>query len=588
MTVTIKNVGNGVGWGEYVLHNRQGATTILGNTVLGDKICKSINYKSGNSVNFVISFAKEDSVTQEQSRKIAKEFMHSFMHGYNEDEYHLDLVEHTDTEHLHYHARVPKLNLLTNTQLKLYWHKFDLAYKKAVINDICHRHNLVSGELMKNTLPNPMHKLNQINKWRKKHSKEPLDLKSPKLRRVAEKKIGEYIGELVMTGLTNSINDVKAEIENMGLHILNEGYDRGKEFHYLTVKNDSGKMRIRGDIYGRKFYRSSREDRAKAIGSNRSLDARKQELRGSGKDIEQTLQRERRKRLAFIDKQYGKARERAIKRQIESNIKDDRERGRGTSEKSETIPSTNSRRGTRDIAEIPKQHERDSETMGKSKQKKEQLPMALANAVFSVDSRYSIQHTLAQGTPTKRGVETNYYERVAREQIYNPEDTYGIYLKKQGELNDSTRREVIGTVTDATRSFYSGIERDFEYISEKHRECQDSDRTAVSDVGKISKHIDKLADKFGEEAIRGITEQGRGEGTVFDRAIEKDAEGYSNLSQSTRGIEREFGKKIGIWGNEATEVSRKIELFIARVEQFIEKMREAISQSFDNELGINP
>jgi len=318
MIVDIQNTGSsGSGWSGYVLGrhgDREHAKLIVGDTVLGDKICDSVDYKSGNYVRFMISFSEEDGVTPELGRAIAKDFFKEFMHGFSEDEYHLDLVEHTDTKHIHYHGRIAKKNLLTGTQLKLYWHKSDLKYKKAVVAHIAEKWGVTIGTDHKRTIPDPQKRVEQINRWRADHGQKPFDLSKKKGRGEAEERISDYIAEMNMSGLINSLDDVKAELKAMGFEIAKVGHDKGKDFDYITIQNDTGKLRLKGDIYGERFYRYNQEDRSKAISSNRSLEAGRGSDQESGNDIADTLQRERKKRLKWIDKQYGGARKRAYER----------------------------------------------------------------------------------------------------------------------------------------------------------------------------------------------------------------------------------------------------------------------------------
>lgn len=317
MTVDIQNTSSGSGWSSYVLGRngeRKDATLIKGDTVLADKITEALDYKSGDTVRFVISFDKDDNVTQEQGREIVLEFFEEFMHGFKKEEYLLDVVEHTDTNHLHYHARIPKLNLLTQTQLKLYWHKSDLGFKKAIIDKLADKHGLVTGEQKRRLIPDPQQRVKQINEWRREHGQKPFDLSSKKGRGEAEERLSDYFTEAVKSGFVDNLDEIKAELSALGFTVVKEGFDKGKEFHYLTVQNDSGKLRIKGDIYGAEFYRHSREDRAKAIVNNQSLRAGERSDRPSRSDIDRTLQRERKKRLQFIDKQYSGARKRAYER----------------------------------------------------------------------------------------------------------------------------------------------------------------------------------------------------------------------------------------------------------------------------------
>ncbi|MBD3797611.1 MAG: toprim domain-containing protein [Campylobacterales bacterium] len=317
MTVNIIN-GSGAGWSPYTLGRhgeREHSLVIMGDTVLGDKICQSVeHYKSGSAVKMVISFAEEDNVTPEQGRKIVKEFLKEYMHGFREDEYHIDVVEHQDTKHLHYHVRMPKLNLLTGTQLKAYYHQSDLPYKIALIDHIAHKYDLIIGTDNKKLVVDPNEKVNQINKWRAEHGQKPFDLSTKGGRGEAEENLLDYFTEMNMQGFIESLDDVTAELKIMGFTIEKIDHDIGKNFDYITVKNDTGKLRLKGDIYGEKFYRHSREDRAKAISDNQSIDKRSRSDQRSGSDIEQALQRQRKRRLQWISKQYGSARKRAIHR----------------------------------------------------------------------------------------------------------------------------------------------------------------------------------------------------------------------------------------------------------------------------------
>ena len=604
MTVSIKNVANGAGWGGYTLLSRPGARAIMGDVVLGDEICKSIDYKSGNSVNFVISFADEDNVTLQQGRKIAKEFMKSFMYGFTEDEYHLDLVEHNDTGHLHYHARVPKVNLLTNTQLKLYWHKTDLKYKKAVINEICHKYGLVTGEEMKNTIPNPMHKLNQINKWREEHSQEPLDLASPKLRRATEKKLSEYISEGVKAGLINSLDEVKAELLSLGLDIPNEGYDRGKEFHYLTIENESGKTRLRGDIYSAEFYGLTREDRQKSVRDNRSFTTRDAELRESGTDVKQALQRERNKRLKFIEKQYGRARKRAYQREDEANIQADRnqeqrdvgrlgtqngeharedvrgsqedvERGRGSFKVTERNSGKNETEKRESDAEV-----------GGSDQRESRLHMALDNDVRSMDGRHRMGSDLSQPKPTdtkERREEADNprgHERVHTERVHSTQDSRGLAISEEerGELDDSIRAEINDSIRATAGSFFNEIGRDSDSLRAEYERSEERDSEAERDVKALRERVHELADKHQSRTVRRIGEEAEREGEELDGAVSEASKEQSAISKSYAGFERELNGAVGRVGEKAGEVSEARRGFAGAVKRCIEKAIEKVRE----------
>ncbi len=320
MIVNIQNAehgSSGRGWSWYTLgkdNDREGAKLIHGDTQLGDTICETKDYKSGNYVRIVISFTDEDNVTPEQARVIVKEWFKEYMMGFRDDEFHLDIVEHQDTKQLHYHGRIPKVNLLTGTQLKPYYHNADLGYKIAVNEVIAEKYNLTLGTDHQRLVIPPQEKEKRLVKWRKEHNQQPYDLSKKSGRAVAEEGIADLINELNTQGLVNSLDDVKAELKAMDFSIANEGYDKGKGFYYITISQGDSKLRLKGDTYGTEFYEHSREDRCKAISDNRSVGARSRSDKQRRADVVRTLHKERTKRLRWIDKQYGNARSRAIQR----------------------------------------------------------------------------------------------------------------------------------------------------------------------------------------------------------------------------------------------------------------------------------
>lgn len=316
MIVSIENIsGTGGGWSEYTLgkhNNREKATLIYGDTKIGDALVDSINYKSGNYARLVLSFAAEDNIDEEKGRAIAIEFLKNFMHGYNEDEYHADIVEHTDTKKRHYHIRIPKINLVTRTQLKVYWHKSDLKFIIATIADIAERHNLIVGNDNKKLIKDPSERTKRIESWRENNNQNALDFTTKKSREMSELKLTDYIAHAVKSGLLNDLDAVKTELQQLGLKIKKEGYDIPHNFHYLTVQKDDKKIRLKGDIYDRKFYNLDRTDRSTAISSNKSTTSREGSNQRSRKQIDIDLRREREKRSKFIDKQYKAGRKRAV------------------------------------------------------------------------------------------------------------------------------------------------------------------------------------------------------------------------------------------------------------------------------------
>lgn len=560
MTVSIKNVGNGMGWGKYVLSNRGAdATVIKGNPHLGDEICKSIEqYKSGNAVNFVISFAEEDNVSQEKGREIVEEFMKSFMQGFSEDEYHLDIVEHTDTDYLHYHARVPKLNLLTNTQLKLYWHKTDLGYKKAVINEIAQRYDLVTGQEMKKAINNPLDKFNQIDKWREEHGQKKFLLSSPKERKLSEKQISEYIAQAITAGLVNSLDDVKAELDAMGFQIIKSAYDRAKDFHYLTIENDSGKLRIKGDIYGEEFYRHKQEDRAKNLSNNKSIGTREPSTHSSRADSKQVLQTERIKRHKFIDKQYGRARKRAIEANARELSTPNGEYGRKISienrkPKPKTMEKNNARyhspnprhakHADRDVDRV----ENKRDTIRPKPNKEPQIP----------------RHNLLFGKRFKRILEIRKKWR------------------KRKLKNDRIRNEIEQTIRDARADVQKGIEERYTELSRKFikvdkqfqqntKRANEYDRKAEQDISKIRENIHELANQHRGTASKQAREQSQ----ELDGTLKR----LRGEEQSINQQPQELNRTVRSIADQRQGLSGAVERVINRIGEKIKQVREAIKK----------
>lgn len=473
MTVNIKNIPNAKGWSEYVLAHgkREKANLVLGDTTLGDTIIKGLEYQSGNAVHFVISFSQEDHITSAtQGRAIATEFMQEFMHGFKSDEYHMDMVEHTDTEHLHYHVRIPKVNLLTQTQLKLYYHKSDLGFKKAVIDHIAHKHKLTTGEASKNTIPNATKNIEQIIQWRQKHQQKPFTLNKKKGRAQAEQNSSQYIAGGIKEGLISSLDEVKQELKTLDLTIANEGYDQGKGFHYLTIENKSGKVRLKGEIYSAGFYRHSKEDREQSLRSNRSLTTRATELRKSGADIKQTLSTERHKRLKFIDAQYAKARERAYRTQNERSLRFDKQAHRpnrtadtradgGIKRRDDRDTHGDVRRGTKNLATHETQqssyHQNTSQTVDISYTHWNMRSPRHGGG--NVGSKRETQYTTTNTQRTKRNDSPNeeITKQIRQESLEqrsgSGERTHNLERRREQSLDNSVRKKQLKEEYDTTR-----------------------------------------------------------------------------------------------------------------------------------------
>ena len=304
----ISNSGAGTGWSNYVLgknKDRDEARLIVGDTNLGDTICNNRDY-----VRFVISFSKEDDVSPEQGRLIAKEWFDEFMTGFDKDEYHLDLVEHQDTDILHYHARIPKVNILTNTVLTPYYHKADLNYIKAVNEYIAEKHNLTLGTDKKVITQDPTKAEGRIKKWREEHGQKPFDFSKKKERDTARVSLNNFVKDLVTSEVVNDLEGIKSALNGNGYPVVNQGFEQDTKQHYLTIQDQNGKkMKLKGEIFNPEFHQNNLEEKISAICDKGAvkLERRSKEV------IEKNLAKYREKREKWIEKQYGSARAKARK-----------------------------------------------------------------------------------------------------------------------------------------------------------------------------------------------------------------------------------------------------------------------------------
>lgn len=571
----------------------------MGNTILGDTICKSLDYKSGNTINFVVSFAKEDGLNQTQGRKITKDFMQEFMHGFAQDEYHVDMVEHNDTDNLHYHLRIPKLNLLTSTQLKLYWHKSNLGYKKAVIDAVADRYNLIIGTDKQTTLPNTTTKLERINAWRFEFNQKSFDLSKKRARAEAESQITNYISQGIESGLIDSLEDIKAELSSLDFNVCNEGFDKTKEFHYLTIENESGKIRLKGDIYG-----YGKEDRIKRVSSNSSTRERSQSDRPSLDEARATLSRERKKRLQFISKQYARARERAREQIREYEHQHSKADARDLQSairqpKEHTIQSPTE----------PKYHDEDSKPKNKNNNlAKPIIPFYRNIFRWSIDISPQPQTTRAK----KRADDTKskpkslklsqreqsllllaHQKRVLKDEIENRRE-------KRRQIDDRVRREIksnyINTATELQarvreygEHLYRGdgkteqeLSSEIKSLRAEHQGSQERDSLTEPNITTIRGNIKKLAYQYQRHTVKRIGEHSQAEGRVSQNAIEGIRGGVRELKREsnehreriTREVER-LNSTIGAKSSElergANDLAEQNRGYLQRI---IEKIRE--------------
>lgn len=315
MIIQIKGSSNR-GWRLYVTYGTDKkprdpskVKILKGDLLQGDRVANLTDYKE-NAYLIVLSF--KGRVSEEIVRSVVDEFEQNFMMGFSKDEYHLDAVWHRDTDDDHVHIRIPKMNLRTQTQLQLYFDKKDRKRINAIRDYLDVKYELESPLDNKSLIKEDRDFY--IDNWRKEFGDSPFAFTDKKSRVKVEQFITKSVLELHQAGLLETFDDVKNFIEEQGVKIVKVGYDKPKDFHYLTIENESGKMRIKGEVYNEEFWGNSRQNREEQIRNNKRNSPVGGEDKREFGELKQNLDNYNSKRKREIDKQYKPARQRAEKR----------------------------------------------------------------------------------------------------------------------------------------------------------------------------------------------------------------------------------------------------------------------------------
>lgn len=314
--MTIKIESGQSGWGNYVLYgtkevprDSEKVQFIEGDIALGDRLCESNNYQE-SYYRIVLGF--EGKPSDEVMLGAYEDFKKEMFVGFKEDEYHIDAVAHKDTDNYHIHIRVPKQNLKTDTHLQLYMDKYDRPRKELIQDHISLKYGFnIARETNKKVFKDENTKIDIINKWRSDHKQKLFDLKSKDGQKQAEKEINSYVSELTKSGLVESQNDIKRTLEELGLKVEKFGTDQKKDFSYVTVSNDSGKMRIKGEIYKDEFWKFNREDRTAQIDNNQRIGEQREPNQERAERVRRELNNANEKRFNKVTELFKSSRARA-------------------------------------------------------------------------------------------------------------------------------------------------------------------------------------------------------------------------------------------------------------------------------------
>jgi len=314
--MTIKVESGQSGWGNYVVYGTKEAPRdsekvqfLEGDIALGDRLCESNNYQE-SYYRIVLGF--EGKPSDEVMKSAYEDFKEEFFKGFKRDEYHIDAVIHKDTDNYHIHIRVAKQNLKTNTHLQLYMDKIDRPRKELIQDYISLKYGFnIARETNKKVFKDENTKIDIINKWREQHNQKPFDFSNKKGQKEAEKEINSYISELIKSELINSQNDIKDTLQELGLKVEKFGHDIKKDFYYATVSNESGKIRIKGDIYKDEFFKHNAKDRTASIENNRRIEQEREPNQERIKTVRRELNKANEKRYNKVTELFKSARARA-------------------------------------------------------------------------------------------------------------------------------------------------------------------------------------------------------------------------------------------------------------------------------------
>lgn len=313
--MTINITSGSSGWGNYVLYgtkekprDSEKVQFLEGDIALGDRLSQSNKYEESY---YKIVLAFEGKPDDETIKNAYEDFKKEFFVGFNRDEYHIDAVVHKDTDNYHIHCRVPKQNLLTDTHLQLYMDKIDRPRKELIQDYISLKYGFnIAREQNREVFKEQAHE--QINKWREQHNQKPFDFSNKKGQKEAEQQINGYLAELIKSGLIEKREDITTTLQELGLKIEKEnGLDIKKDFAYTTVSNESGKMRIKGEIHHDRFYINNQKDRTAQIDSNQRIVEDRGSIEERAKQVQRELRKANERRFNKVTELFKHSRARA-------------------------------------------------------------------------------------------------------------------------------------------------------------------------------------------------------------------------------------------------------------------------------------
>jgi len=305
--------GGSGGWSEYVMEgtltkprDKNKIEVIDGDIELTKNIYESDSKVKERYTRIVLGFkGKQD---KKIMKKVYKDFKENLLKGYENNEYNISAVAHFDTSNDHIHICLPKLNLKTNNHNAYYFDKTD-RYRINLIRDyLIEKYDLLENQEKDKELIKEDKELTRLEKWRKEHKQPKISLKRKRSKDKATEDIKEYLTSLLNENLIENLQETKNIIKDLGLEIVNEGYDKPSDSHYLTIMDEQkNKLKIKGELFNEKFYKSRKQDtRTETKDINNNQRARRTNTTRI-KNIKQKLDAANSKRAKYIKSRNSRA-----------------------------------------------------------------------------------------------------------------------------------------------------------------------------------------------------------------------------------------------------------------------------------------
>jgi len=285
--------------------NKDKIELLAGNINMGERVTAQGKWTE-NEYTIVLGFKGKP--PRKVVRKALKMFEKEFMAGFRKDEYHLDAVAHYDTDDTHVHIRIPKMNLLTGTQLQLYYHKKDVNRVNAIRDYINIKLDL-DVSVDEKPLISENADIQRIQAWREQQNRKPFDFSKKKGRTEAEAVISDKIKREHEAGNINDLADLKDLFsEHFILELGEPGHDFEKGYYFRIIVKDKI-HRLFGEFYSEDFWEKARDQREKQFIEN--VQTSKVDKLPPEAEALKHLEKHRSKRVEEITKKYAKARGKA-------------------------------------------------------------------------------------------------------------------------------------------------------------------------------------------------------------------------------------------------------------------------------------